>query len=210
MGRRLTGPAREEQRMTTTYAFDNAWHLARQRLSALEAMLDPGTIRHLEARGVGPGWHCLEVGAGGGSIADWLCRRVGPDGRVGATDLDTRFLAALDHPNLDVRRHDIVRDELPAATFDLVHLRLVLGHLPERATALRRLVAALRPGGWLVAEGMDCVSVVPAGGDAAGSGTPFARLFEAHHRVLAARGFDGFYGLAAVGRPAGARPGRGR
>jgi hypothetical protein len=64
----------------TTYAFDNSWELARQRLDAIEAWFDPGTIRHLTERGVAPGWHCLEVGAGGGSIAAWLGDRVGPAG----------------------------------------------------------------------------------------------------------------------------------
>jgi hypothetical protein len=41
---------------------------------------------------VGPGWRCLEVGSGGGSIAAWLCDRVGPDGSVLATDLDIEEL----------------------------------------------------------------------------------------------------------------------
>ncbi len=52
------------------YAFDPTWIHARQRLRGLERLLDPGTIRHLEALGVGAGWHCLEVGAGGGTIAE--------------------------------------------------------------------------------------------------------------------------------------------
>jgi tRNA A58 N-methylase Trm61 len=56
----------------------------------------------LESLGVADGWRCLEVGAGGGSIAEWLCRRVGRKGAVLATDLDTRFLYALDFPNLEI------------------------------------------------------------------------------------------------------------
>jgi hypothetical protein len=40
------------------YALDNALAKARQHLSAIEASYDPGTIRHLEACGVGPGWRC--------------------------------------------------------------------------------------------------------------------------------------------------------
>ena len=64
------------------------------------------------ARGVGPGWRCLEVGAGAGSIAGWLADRVGPSGQVIATDLDTRFLEQQARPNLEVRRHDVVRDPL--------------------------------------------------------------------------------------------------
>jgi tRNA A58 N-methylase Trm61 len=95
--------------MTSThgYVFDNAWERGRARLATVEELLDPGSIRHLDALGVAPGWRCLEIGAGGGSIAQWLCGRVGPYGAVTGTDLDTRYLAALDEVNLDVRRHDV-------------------------------------------------------------------------------------------------------
>src|SRR5947208_2913236 len=101
----------------TTYAFDNAWRQARERLALLETCLDPATTRHMTALGVGAGWTCLDVGAGGGSIAQWLCSRVGAGGQVVATDVDTRFLDALTAPNLEVRRHNVVTDPLPPATF---------------------------------------------------------------------------------------------
>lgn len=178
----------------TTYAFDNAWQRARLRLAAIEAWLDPGTFRHLSERGVGAGWHCLEVGAGGGSVAAWLCDRVGPAGRVLATDLDPRFLAALDQPNLEIRRHDIVCDPLPTAAFDLIHARLVVAHLSDQGAALDRMVAALKLGGWLVIEEMDFGSLAldPRCGAAAVS--LFGRAIAAHHRVVMAHGFDPFYG----------------
>ena len=56
----------------STYLFDNAGEQAGQRFSSLETLYDPWTIRHLEATGIGAGWHCWEVGGGGGSIAAWL------------------------------------------------------------------------------------------------------------------------------------------
>jgi len=174
------------------YAFDNAWHQARQRLAAIEAIYDPGTIRHLEARGVGEGWRCLEVGAGGGSIADWLCRRVGPSGQVLATDIDTRFLDALDQANLEVRRHDIVAEELEAGQFDLVHARLLATNLPVDAQerALRRMAAALRPGGWLLVEEFDFISSTPTQAVAAPAAELFRKMQDACLRLLAARGVD--------------------
>jgi len=49
------------------YAFENAIPGQRERLRTLEALLVAGTIRQLDF--VRPGWHCLEVGAGRGSIA---------------------------------------------------------------------------------------------------------------------------------------------
>ena len=143
------------------YLLDNGGREAAARFAALSAMFDPGTIRHLEGCGVGRGWHCLEVGAGGGSIASWLTDRVGPAGRVLATDIDPRFLETLRLPNVEVRCHNIAADPLPEGDFDLVHARLVLLHVPERDQALKRMIAALKPGGWLVDEGYDSASMLP-------------------------------------------------
>jgi hypothetical protein len=75
----------------TEYMLQNAE--PRQRLGALEARLDPGTIQLLDALGNLEEWRCLEVGAGAGSIASWLAHRVGPRGHVLATDLDLRHCA---------------------------------------------------------------------------------------------------------------------
>src|SRR5262245_7484517 len=94
------------------YLFTHEDKAERERLAAIEAGLDPFTRECLEQIGVGAGWRCLEVGAGGGSIAEWLGRRVGPQGRVVATDLQTKFLEALDAPNLEVRQHDVTKDRL--------------------------------------------------------------------------------------------------
>jgi 2-polyprenyl-3-methyl-5-hydroxy-6-metoxy-1,4-benzoquinol methylase len=137
------------------YAMDNAWQEERQRLARLEELYDAGTIRHLDALGVAEGWRSWDVGAGGGSIVAWLCDRVGASSRVLATDLDTRFLEAIDAPNLAVRQHDIVADPLPDERFDLIHTRLLLTHLPEREALIHRLAGALAPGGWLVVEEFD-------------------------------------------------------
>src|SRR5215203_1459158 len=89
----------------------------RARLEAAEELLDDGTQRLLERLGLTEGWQCLEVGAGGGSIALWLSEGVGPRGHVLATDLDTRALEQIARPNLEVMRHDVVRDELDEQRF---------------------------------------------------------------------------------------------
>jgi SAM-dependent methyltransferase len=142
----------EDAKNGSVYVLDNAAPASRLRFAGLPLLLDPGTSRHQAERGVGPGWQCLEVGAGGGSIARWLAERVGPGGHVLATDIDTRFLHDIHLPNIEIRRHDIAIDPLPEAEFDLVHARLVLGHVPQRELAIVRMGAALRPGGWLVLE----------------------------------------------------------
>jgi SAM-dependent methyltransferase len=142
-------------------ATDRAGRNAAARFAALSDLFDRGTRRQLEDRGVGPGWHCLEVGGGGGSVATWLSERVGTAGRVVVTDIDTRFLETIRLPNFEVRRHDITHDPLPEGVFDLVHARMVLIHLPERDEVLGRMAAALKPGGWLVCEEFDSVSAPP-------------------------------------------------
>ncbi|MGZ4602020.1 MAG: class I SAM-dependent methyltransferase [Kineosporiaceae bacterium] len=149
--------------MAKGYAFDHEWALERRRLSGLEAALDPGTRRHLTALGVGPGSRCAEVGAGGGSIACWLADQVAPRGTVLATDLDVAFLQSRTsaHPGLQVLRHDITCDDLPG-DFDLVHARWLVEWLGDRRGALRRMASGLRPGGVLLIEEPDFVTIYAA------------------------------------------------
>jgi SAM-dependent methyltransferase len=141
-----------------SYLFSHEDKSERERLAAIEAGLDPFTIDCLVKIGVGEGWRCLEIGAGAGSIAKWLCARVGPSGKVIATDLQTKFLEAIDCSNLAVRKHDITKDDLETDSFDLVFARKVLEHLRDPSAALRRMAASLRPGGWLLVEDTDLAS----------------------------------------------------
>jgi 2-polyprenyl-3-methyl-5-hydroxy-6-metoxy-1,4-benzoquinol methylase len=188
-----------------TYAFVNSRAGQRQRLQALEDTLDEGTIRVLETSGVNRGWRCLEVGAGAGSIATWLCRRVAPGGSVLATDLDTTFLDELAHPNLEVRAHNVLIDELPEGEFDLVHLRLVLAWLSEPRVGIERLVASLKPGACLVAEELDFQSVALDPRLDEQTRSVVSRALEAHLAVLTARhGFDPSYGRRVTGHLEGA------
>ena len=126
-----------------------------ERPGAFERERDAATIRYFEGIGVSSGWRCLEVGGGEGTIAEWLCQRVGTAGHVVATDLDTRSLEAIVSPNIEVRRHDIVNDDLEIDCYDLVHARYVLLHLKEWEAVLKKLVDSLKPGGCLFIEDPD-------------------------------------------------------
>jgi SAM-dependent methyltransferase len=137
------------------YTWDNAMDEGRRRLALLERALDPATIRRLDAIGVGEGWRCLDVGAGGGTICEWLLRRVGATGRVCAVDVDARFLRALSFPQFEVREEDILTADLSAGWFDLVHTRWTLMHLHTRDRVLLKLIDLLKPGGTLFVEESD-------------------------------------------------------
>jgi SAM-dependent methyltransferase len=160
----------------------------RERLALLTQFADPITTRRLTDLGVGPGWHCLDVGAGSGSVARWLAGRVGPQGRVVATDLNPRFFGGHGLPNLEVRRHDILEDDLEAAHYDLVHCRALLMHLPDPLRALRRLADAVRPGGWLLVEEADGSASFGAADPGHASAARFDRCTRALWAALKAAG----------------------
>jgi SAM-dependent methyltransferase len=152
----VTANAAPEPADDAGYLLDNRAAAAGARFTAFTALFDPSTFRHLSALGLAPGWRCWEVGAGGTSVVDFLADQVGPDGQVLATDLDVSWAtAATSSPQVEVRRHDVAADPPPGRDFDLVHARLVLVHVPDRATAMANMVAALRPGGWLCIEDAD-------------------------------------------------------
>jgi SAM-dependent methyltransferase len=179
------------------YLLSNSGREAPTRFAALSELFDNATVHRLKKCGVGRGWRCLEVGAGGGSIANWLSHRVGPKGHVLATDIDPRFLESVT-PNLEVRCHDICADALPRETFDLAHARLVLLHLPKREQALTNMISALKPGGWLLVEEYDSVSMPPD--PAVSPGEILLKTQIAMMRFLEDGGVNRRYGRLLFGR----------
>ena len=169
------------------------------RLGLLARGFDQGSGRLLRRLGLTAGWHVLEVGVGGGSMARWLAEQVGPDGRVMATDIDLQF--AGDQPaNVILRQHDIASDRLPAGHFDLAHARAVLQHVRAREQALANVVAATKPGGWVVIEDVDWLVF-----DAQDLPEPFAtlsRTVRRHHTETS--GYDGEWGRRLLGALGGA------
>jgi ubiquinone/menaquinone biosynthesis C-methylase UbiE len=135
------------------YPFDNRNEPSRHQHRGLSALLDEFTTSRISKLMDLRGKRCLEVGAGGGSIALWLAEQVGPDGSVLATDLRPEQIPH--HERLTILRHDLVNEPVPEGEFDLIHVRLVLNHLPERREILHRLVGALAPGGIFLEEDWD-------------------------------------------------------
>ncbi|MFR9728433.1 class I SAM-dependent methyltransferase [Saccharopolyspora sp. MS10] len=148
----VIAPEQRWPAVSSGYVFHDQQVREQEQRSCLSAAHDPLTLARLAETGVGPGWRCLEVGAGSGQVARWLADRVAPTGSVLATELRPGLRPG---PGLQVLAHDVVSDPLPAGEFDLVLARLVLRHLPQRHEVLAKLVRALRPGGWLQIDEFD-------------------------------------------------------
>ena len=86
-------------------------------------------------------------------------------------------------------------DPPPAGPFDLVHARLVLVHVPERAKAMEAMVGALRPGGWLFVEDADPALQPLSSLEVRGPEQELAnRLRSGFRALMASRGADLAYG----------------
>ena len=196
------GVARDEG-----YLFDNQHAQAGRRFDALSVLFNPSTFQYARALGLAPGWRVWEVGAGSSSVPAWLAEQVGPDGRVLATDIDTSWIDGghIGDIGYEVRRHDVGAQPPPQEHFDLVHARLVLVHVPQRAQALAAMVAAVRPGGWLLLEEADPALQPLVCPDEAGPKQRLAnKLKHGFRMLLAQHGVDLAYGRTLPRRLRGA------
>ncbi|MFE8935894.1 class I SAM-dependent methyltransferase [Streptomyces sp. NPDC007872] len=110
---------------------------------------DDITVHRLRALGAGPGWRCLDVGAGTGTVARRLLDEAGV-ASVLAVDRDLRFLAERPTAGLDLLEADVTAPDFAPGRFHLVHARFVLMHLPEHERLVTALAELLEPGGVLV------------------------------------------------------------
>lgn len=110
----------------------------------------------LDRLGVGAGWRVVDVGAGAGDVAVALAEIVGQAGRVYAVDSDPvardeTARAAATHTQvlaITQRAEDL---RLPEPV-DLAFCRFLLLHVTDPVAALSQMRAAVRPGGWVVAQ----------------------------------------------------------
>ena len=132
------------------YVITNYNETERRRLEALAAVMDPFTFHQLDRIGIQPGWRCLEVGAGLGTVSQWIAKQLGDDGEVLCTDLQTDFIVEIDHPLIRTEKLDIMQPPSDFGPFDLAVMRAVHHHIPDHDTAARNLIQAMRPGGHIL------------------------------------------------------------
>jgi ubiquinone/menaquinone biosynthesis C-methylase UbiE len=125
----------------------------RRRLVEQAELLRRYTKRMLEDVGIRQGTRVLDVGCGVGDVSMLTAAAVGPTGRVVAVDNDPRSLeiarerseaagfANIVFVEADLRTLDLSRQ------FDAVVGRLVLMHLPDPVSAVRRFAQHVVPGG---------------------------------------------------------------
>jgi len=112
----------------------------------------------LERLGVGLGWRCADVGAGGGDVTVALAEMVGRDGRVYAVDSDplardevARAAAAAAHAQVIALTQAGEDLSLPEEV-DLAFCRFLLLHVLDPVVVVRMMAKAVRSGGWVVAQ----------------------------------------------------------
>ncbi|KAJ7350575.1 S-adenosyl-L-methionine-dependent methyltransferase [Mycena albidolilacea] len=96
----------------------------------------------------------LEIGSGSGAWAIQAAKQY-PDADVLAVDMNP--LPARPLPsNIRFQQLDILQPfPFPAGTFDVIHVRFVLCHLPNGHTVLPRIIDLVAPGGWLLVDDID-------------------------------------------------------
>ncbi|BDV36735.1 methyltransferase domain-containing protein [Methylocystis iwaonis] len=181
--------------MAEGYLLDNARREAGVRFEALSTLFDSWTFSRIEALGVAPGWRCWEVGAGSATVPNRLAALVGPAGRILASDIDTSWAEGATAAGVEVHQHDVAAEPPLWSDLDLVHARLVLVHVPDRARALRNMVDALKLGGWLMIEDADPALQPLACPDERGPEQALAnKVRDGFRTLMKGRGVDLAYG----------------
>ena len=131
------------------------------RLDAQGAMAAPATRLLLRAAGIAPGMRVLDLGSGLGHVAFEMAELVGEDGSVLGIDQSARLLGIAEERRLGAGLANVAFQEADVRTFresepfDAVVGRLILFHLPDARDVIAHHLAALRPGGAIVAIDFD-------------------------------------------------------
>jgi SAM-dependent methyltransferase len=147
--------------MSSTYSLGSEDpEIARLELQA-EFLEEPSRLL-LRTAGVAPGMRVLDLGSGLGHVSRAVGELVGSDGQVVGLEADPRMIEAArartSMPHVSFVQGDVLTyvDDEP---FDAVVGRLILFHLPDPVAALHHHLAALQPGGRMVALDFDLGAV---------------------------------------------------
>jgi SAM-dependent methyltransferase len=112
----------------------------------------------LERLGLGAGWRCADIGAGGGDVTVALAGVVGHRGRVYAVDIDPARRDEVAEAAAQAGEAQVIAITQAAEELvlpeevDLTYCRFLLLHVIDPVVVLARMAKITRPGGWLVAQ----------------------------------------------------------
>lgn len=141
---------------------------------ALRAWLSAPTNTMFELAGIAAGHHVLDVAAGAGDQTLMLAERLGPEGRILATDLSPTLIERLSiharrvEPVIGARVADAQLPLPETNTFDAAICRLGLMLMPEPSRCLASVYASLKPGARFAAlvfaapEDNPCIAILMA------------------------------------------------
>ncbi|MDQ2764174.1 MAG: class I SAM-dependent methyltransferase [Pseudomonadota bacterium] len=141
-----------------------------QRLRLQAQVWEPAATEFLASLDIAPGWKALDLGCGAMGILRPLSRSVGDAGTVVGLDSDPVQLAAARSfvndvalGNVSIMEGDAFHTGLPAAHFDLVHVRFLFAPVGRDAALLAEMLRLLRPGGIIAIQEPDasCWNVAP-------------------------------------------------
>src|SRR4249919_2768660 len=148
----------QQYKITTRAQWDDAAEAWHRWGPVIEDWLGAATERMLDAAKITNGSGVLDVAAGAGGQSLAAARRVGPTGRVLATDISPTILEYAEKSASDAglttittRELDGERLDVDEASFDAVISRVGLIYFPDQQAALAGMRQALRPGGRLSA-----------------------------------------------------------
>ncbi len=186
-----------------------------RRLARMNELLNATT---LEAMAPAPGDRVLDVGSGLGLLSRAIAHVVGPTGRVIGIERSTDQIAEAERMAREAGESGLVEfragDALafPLAdgewrSFDIVHARFILEHVPDPLAVVRQMARAARPGGRLILEDDDH-DVLRLWPEPPG----FVPVWQAYMSVYEAHGNDSIVGrrLVELLHAAGVRPARNR
>ncbi|MGY8684836.1 methyltransferase domain-containing protein [Bradyrhizobium sp. UFLA05-153] len=134
----------------------------RARLAVIARVLAEPTQLLLDQSEPLEGCIAVDAGCGGGDVAFELAKRVGRAGHVIGLDLDEDKIVMARRearrrgiPNVEFCCANVAR-HWPVRGVSLVSVRFVLTHLVDPGEALKHAYAALRPGGMIVVQDIDC------------------------------------------------------